>query len=213
MTSLVYEKQERLRIIMKMHGLGIGPYWMISYAYFLTLSMFYVISLVIFGSAIGLRYFRLNDYSVQFIFYFIFVNLQISFAFLASSIFSKVKTVTGIPHFLNIPLLKNMSELKFEWISLFYGLINIVVIAYILVYGTGLLGSFLFQKMIETQSFPGNLVNNLTNKQKSKMLMFIYYTMYVRLQKNGFLPWSCIPAFLYTAGCMSSRNMHPEETG
>jgi len=106
LTSLVYEKQERLRIIMKMHGLGIGPYWMISYAYFLTLSMFYVISLVIFGSAIGLRYFRLNDYSVQFIFYFIFVNLQISFAFLASSIFSKVKTATGT----NITFLESSHE-------------------------------------------------------------------------------------------------------
>ncbi|KAF3551394.1 hypothetical protein DY000_02008522 [Brassica cretica] len=31
LTSLVYEKQQRLRIIMKMHGLGDGPYWMISY--------------------------------------------------------------------------------------------------------------------------------------------------------------------------------------
>ncbi|WZY72420.1 hypothetical protein YC2023_004660 [Brassica napus] len=68
LTSLVYEKQERLRIMMKMHGLG---------------------------DAIG---------------------------FLVSSIFSKVKTVT--------------------------------VVAYILVYGTGLLGSFLFQTMLENQSFP-----------------------------------------------------------
>ncbi|KAG7606931.1 AAA+ ATPase domain [Arabidopsis thaliana x Arabidopsis arenosa] len=122
LTSLVYEKQERLRIIMKMHGLGIGPYWMISYAYFLTLSMFYVISLVIFGSAIGLRYFRLNDYSVQFIFYFIFVNLQISFAFLASSIFSKFKTAT--------------------------------VVAYTLVFASGLLGMFLFGELLESPTFP-----------------------------------------------------------
>ncbi|KAL1203813.1 ABC transporter A family member 10 [Cardamine amara subsp. amara] len=122
LTSLVYEKQERLRIIMKMHGLGDGPYWMISYAYFLALSMFYVTSLVIFGSAIGLHYFRLNDYSIQFVFYFIFINLQISLAFLASSIFSKVKTAT--------------------------------VIAYIFVFGTGLLGSFLFERLVETPSFP-----------------------------------------------------------
>ncbi|KAF8088887.1 hypothetical protein N665_0527s0007 [Sinapis alba] len=122
LTSFVYEKQERLRIIMKMHGLGDGPYWLISYAYFLTISVLYVASLVIFGSVIGLKYFRLNSYSIQFVFYFIYLNLQIAFAFLVSSIFSKVKTVT--------------------------------VVAYILVYGTGLLGSFLFQPMLETQSFP-----------------------------------------------------------
>ncbi|CAE6253659.1 unnamed protein product [Arabidopsis arenosa] len=95
LTSLVYEKQERLRIIMKMHGLG---------------------------DAIGLRYFRLNDYSVQFVFYFIFVNLQISFAFLASSIFSKVKTAT--------------------------------VVAYTLVFASGLLGSFLFGELLDSPSFP-----------------------------------------------------------
>ncbi|KAL7161467.1 hypothetical protein ACSBR2_042017 [Camellia fascicularis] len=39
LTSLVYEKQENLRIIMKMHGLGDGPYWTISYIYFLVISL------------------------------------------------------------------------------------------------------------------------------------------------------------------------------
>ncbi|KAL0693630.1 hypothetical protein Bca4012_060810 [Brassica carinata] len=73
LTSLVYEKQERLRIIMKMHGLGDGPYWLISYAYFLTISVLYVASLVIFGSVIGLnrclhigvRYWPLRQLSLQ----------------------------------------------------------------------------------------------------------------------------------------------------
>ncbi|VVB04510.1 unnamed protein product [Arabis nemorensis] len=122
LSSLVYEKQERLRIIMKMHGLGDGPYWMISYAYFLTISMLYFICLMIFGSAIGLKFFRLNDYSIQFTFYFLYVNLQISLVFLVSSIFSKVKTST--------------------------------VAAYIYVFGSGLLGLFLLQFLIEDSSFP-----------------------------------------------------------
>ncbi|CAN7073344.1 unnamed protein product [Brassica oleracea var. botrytis] len=116
LTSLVYEKQERLRIMMKMHGLGDGPYWLISYAYFLTISVLYVASLVIFGSVIGLKYFRLNSYSIQFVFYFIYLNLQMAIRFLVSSNILKV-------------------------------------VAYILVYGTGLLGSFLFQTMLENQSF------------------------------------------------------------
>ncbi|KAJ0240334.1 ABC transporter A family member 7 [Hirschfeldia incana] len=94
LSSLVYEKQERLRIIMKMHGLGDGPYWMISYAYFLFISTLYFVGLMIFGSAIGLKFFRLNDYSIQFTFYFLYVNLQIALCFLLSSIFSKVKTST-----------------------------------------------------------------------------------------------------------------------
>ena len=85
LTALVYEKQERLRIMMKMHGLGDGPYWLISYAYFLTISVLYVASLVIFGSVIGLKYFRLNSYSIQFVFYFIYLNLQMAIRFLVSS--------------------------------------------------------------------------------------------------------------------------------
>ncbi|CAN6984901.1 unnamed protein product [Brassica oleracea var. botrytis] len=122
LSSLVYEKQERLRIIMKMHGLGDGPYWMISYAYFLSISTLYFICLMIFGSAIGLKFFRLNDYSLQFVFYFLYVNLQIALCFLVSSIFSKVKTST--------------------------------VVAYIYVFGSGLLGTFLFQFLIQDSSFP-----------------------------------------------------------
>ncbi|KAJ4894490.1 ABC transporter A family member 3 [Raphanus sativus] len=122
LTSLVYEKQQRLRIIMKMHGLGDGPYWMITYAYFLAISTLYVICLMIFGSAIGLNFFRLNDYSIHFVFYFLYINLQISLAFLASSAFSNVETAS--------------------------------VSAYIYVFGSGLLGWFLFQFLVEELSFP-----------------------------------------------------------
>ncbi|CAA7031234.1 unnamed protein product [Microthlaspi erraticum] len=126
LSSLVYEKQERLRIIMKMHGLGDGPYWMISYAYFLTISVLYFVCLMIFGSAIGLNFFRLNDYSLQFTFYFLYVNLQIALCFLVSSVFAKVKTST--------------------------------VVAYIYVFGSGLLGLFLLQFLIQDSSFPRGVI-------------------------------------------------------
>ncbi|KAL5064774.1 hypothetical protein RYX36_026511 [Vicia faba] len=118
LTSLVYEKQQKLRIMMKMHGLGDGPYWMISYGYFLALSVSYMLCFVIFGSVLGLKFFYLNDYSIQFVFYFIYINLQISLAFLLSSFFSNVRTAT--------------------------------VTAYIAVFGTGLLGGFLFQSFIDS---------------------------------------------------------------
>ncbi|XP_058195611.1 ABC transporter A family member 7-like [Rhododendron vialii] len=126
LTSLVYEKQQKLRIMMKMHGLGDGPYLMISYAYFLALSIAYMLCFVIFGSVIGLKFFTLNDYSIQFVFYFIYINLQIALAFLVASFFSNVKTAT--------------------------------VIGYVLVFGTGLLGGFLFQFFVEDTSFPGGWI-------------------------------------------------------
>ncbi|XP_031488370.1 ABC transporter A family member 7-like [Nymphaea colorata] len=95
-TYLVYEKQRNLRIMMKMHGLGDGPYWLISYSYFLFISFVYMFGFVFFGSIIGLDFFRVNDYSLQFVLYFIYINLQIMLAFLASSVFSDVKTATVV---------------------------------------------------------------------------------------------------------------------
>ncbi|KAL4195540.1 hypothetical protein AMTRI_Chr05g65180 [Amborella trichopoda] len=110
LTYLVYEKQQNLRIMMKMHGLGDGPYWIISYSYFLIISLAYIY-----------YFFTLNNYSVQFVFYFIYVNLQILLSFLVATIFSEVKTAT--------------------------------VVGYIYVFGSGLLGAFLFQFFIEDMTF------------------------------------------------------------
>lgn len=53
LTYLVYEKEQKLKIMMKMHGLKDGPYWLISYAYFFALSVIYMTFFVIFGSLIG----------------------------------------------------------------------------------------------------------------------------------------------------------------
>ncbi|GLU12336.1 hypothetical protein SLE2022_290230 [Rubroshorea leprosula] len=120
--ALVYEKQQKLRVMMKMHGLGDGPYWMISYAYFLAISLLHMLCFVIFGSVIGLKFFTLNDYRMQFVFYLLYINLQISLAFLIASVFTNVKTAS--------------------------------VTAYMCVFGTALLGGFLFQTLLEDKSFP-----------------------------------------------------------
>lgn len=39
--------------MMKMHGLGDAPYWIVSYTYFLLISILYMLCFAIFGSAIG----------------------------------------------------------------------------------------------------------------------------------------------------------------
>ncbi|KAM0933470.1 putative ABC-type sulfate transporter [Dioscorea sansibarensis] len=93
--SLVYEKQNNLRMIMKMHSLSDHPYWIITYAYFLLISSLYISVFILFGSFLGLKIFTLNDYSVQFVFYFIYINLQIALAFFLSIFFSEVKTAAA----------------------------------------------------------------------------------------------------------------------
>ncbi|XP_021321342.1 ABC transporter A family member 8 [Sorghum bicolor] len=97
-TLLVYEKEHKLRLMMKMHGLKNAPYWLITYAYFLCLSTAYITLLMIFGSLLGLDIFRLNNYGVQFIFYFTYINLQIALAFLFASFFSSTKTASVISY-------------------------------------------------------------------------------------------------------------------
>ncbi|KAM7264294.1 hypothetical protein ACFE04_001977 [Oxalis oulophora] len=96
--SLVYEKQQKLRIMMKMHGLGDAPYWAISYAYFITISIIYMLCFAIFGSLIGLKFFSNNGFTIQVAFYFIYLNLQVAFAFLVATMFSEVKTAIVFGH-------------------------------------------------------------------------------------------------------------------
>ena len=49
----MYEREKRLRTMMSMHGLTDGPYWLVAYAYFLLLSLTFVIIFLASGAAFG----------------------------------------------------------------------------------------------------------------------------------------------------------------
>ncbi|XP_057516111.1 ABC transporter A family member 12-like isoform X1 [Amaranthus tricolor] len=98
--ALVYEKQEKLRMMMKMHGLSDGAYWTISYGYFALVSIIYMLCFVAFGSLLGLGFFTMNALTIQLVFYFVYANLQVSLAFLASELFSNVKTASVVGYLL-----------------------------------------------------------------------------------------------------------------
>jgi hypothetical protein len=90
--NLVYEKERRLRTIMKMHGLGDWAYWTIQYCWFFALQFVFTWVLILFGSGINLSFFRRTDYSFQFVFYLLWTNCLVAFAFLLSSLFRSSKT-------------------------------------------------------------------------------------------------------------------------
>ncbi|KAG5524820.1 hypothetical protein RHGRI_031476 [Rhododendron griersonianum] len=129
LTNLVYDKQENIQIMTKMHGLGDGPYWMISYIYFLAISLHYMLCFSASCSFLGLGSFTTHDYSLQFVFFYVYINLQIAFSFLVARMFSKVKTTS--------------------------------VVAYFIVFATGLVGMCYFQGKVDDPSFPRNLVTVL----------------------------------------------------
>lgn len=94
--SQVYEKEKRLRMMMKMHGLGDGAYWLITYLWYLALYIVYMLIFVIFGAAIGLEVFRRTNFGIQAIFYFLFGNCMIAFTFMLSSLFTSSRTATVV---------------------------------------------------------------------------------------------------------------------
>ncbi|KXZ51666.1 hypothetical protein GPECTOR_11g119 [Gonium pectorale] len=94
--QLVYEKEKRLRMMMKMHGLGDGAYWLITYLWNLLLYVVYMIIFIVFGAGVGLEIFRRTNMGVQIIFYFLFGNCMIAFAFMLSSLFSSSRTSTVV---------------------------------------------------------------------------------------------------------------------
>ena len=82
--------------MMKMHGLGDSAYWIIQYSWFLFIYCCYIAILLIVGSAINLKFFRLTNYGLQIIFFFVWGNCMIACAFLASIFFTNAKTANVV---------------------------------------------------------------------------------------------------------------------
>lgn len=90
----------------------------------------------------GLTFFLQNNYGVQFMFYFVYMNLQISFAFLMATYFSSVRTATGMLSFFS--LYRFPSDIYTDSLALLDS-----VAGYLYIFVSGLLGEFLFRPYVE----------------------------------------------------------------
>ena len=97
--QLVYEKEKRLKMMMKMHGLGDAAYWLITYCWFMALYCIYIAFLMVFGNLFGLGIFRLNSPGLQILLYLIFGQTMIALSFLFSTLFSSSKTAEAAAYF------------------------------------------------------------------------------------------------------------------
>ena len=84
--QLVYEKEARLRVMMKMMGLHEASYYSITYAFNLLVFFIYCTIFISFGCAIGLAPMLLNDVSIRMVFYLCFGTAMVSFSFLVTSL-------------------------------------------------------------------------------------------------------------------------------
>ena len=89
---IVYEKENKLRLIMRMMGLGTTIYWVVNFLFYLTQYAIMVAFLWVVGAASGLQMFTLHDASVLFLFFGLWGVLMVLFSFLLSVLFKSSRT-------------------------------------------------------------------------------------------------------------------------
>ena len=153
LSTLVSEKENRLRNMMKMHGLGDGVYWFIQYVWYFTMNLIYVWILIGMGSAIDLAFFTKTDYSFQFVFYLLWTGCLVATTFLMSACYasSRTSTVSGFLYvfatgLIGYLLLSKLVSAGYWWVifielipgfALYRGLYEIANYAFRAAYGTG----------------------------------------------------------------------------
>ncbi len=89
---VVYEKQYRLRVIMRMMGLTADVYWLVTYALEVLKYTVNMTAIFIVGRMFGLKYFNLHDQGLLWIFMFVWANVITMFGFFLASLFKNTKT-------------------------------------------------------------------------------------------------------------------------
>lgn len=93
--ALVYEKEQKLRVMMKMSGMSMTAYWGVNYIFFLLQYSIMLGVTWILGIWVKMQFFTLHDPGIIFCFLFIWGNTLVALSFLFSMFFSSPKTSTG----------------------------------------------------------------------------------------------------------------------
>ena len=95
-TSIVYEKQAKLRMIMKMQGLPMPVYYVVMYA--LHYIMYFVICLLltIVGYIAGVGFFTIHNLGIVWLFLLVWGHMCIAFAFFISAFLSRMRTAMAV---------------------------------------------------------------------------------------------------------------------
>lgn len=94
LTVLVYEKQYKLREIMKLMGLKTEVYFASNYLVFFMMYLIAILVWQITAILLDFRIFVANSFGLTFILTFLWGNTQLALAFVASTFFSSAKTAT-----------------------------------------------------------------------------------------------------------------------
>mmetsp|Transcript_8009 Transcript_8009/g.14688 ORF Transcript_8009/g.14688 Transcript_8009/m.14688 type:complete len:1998 (+) Transcript_8009:47-6040(+) len=92
---VVYEKENRLRVAMKMMGLGAKVYWAVNFLFYFGQYWVMIFFMWQVGAAANIQIFTLHDPSVLFRFFFTWGVLLVVYSFFLSVFFSSSKTSTA----------------------------------------------------------------------------------------------------------------------
>ncbi|KYR02910.1 ABC transporter A family protein [Tieghemostelium lacteum] len=93
---VLYEKEKKLREIMKMMGLEMKTYWLVTYIFSYSIYLISMMLVWLFGSIFQFKYFLMNNGLPIFLIIFFWGHLLVSFAFFLSVFFSKTEVGTVI---------------------------------------------------------------------------------------------------------------------
>lgn len=96
MSLIMYEKENRLREIMKMMGLKMGAYWIVTYFLFLLEYLVMVSVFWIAGTFGNIHFFTLHDPIILFLYLFIWGNALIAFSLFLTAFFENTRTAVAV---------------------------------------------------------------------------------------------------------------------
>eukprot|EP01101_Sappina_pedata_P005770 TRINITY_DN2721_c0_g1_i1.p1 TRINITY_DN2721_c0_g1~~TRINITY_DN2721_c0_g1_i1.p1 ORF type:complete len:858 (+),score=273.16 TRINITY_DN2721_c0_g1_i1:275-2575(+) len=102
MFSIVLEKQEKLREMMRMMGLNMKWYWLVNYAYDIIMYTLVMIGLVAVALVFQLRFFTQTNWGVLIILFFGWGHVLIGMSIFLSAFFSKTRPATVVGYLLVI---------------------------------------------------------------------------------------------------------------
>ena len=95
-TSIVHEKEHRLRMIMKMQGLPMNVYFLVTYLYQFCTYLLLTALMSFFGYLANVQLFRIHNFGLLFMFLFFWGHLLVMFAFLLSTFFGNERTAGAV---------------------------------------------------------------------------------------------------------------------
>jgi ABC-type multidrug transport system ATPase subunit len=92
MSGLVFEKENKLREIMKMMGLKTPVYWLVQYIFYYLIYLITTFLIIGIAAAMGFRFFSVNNFFPIFFLFFIWGHTMMATAFLLSVFFTRSST-------------------------------------------------------------------------------------------------------------------------